>query len=620
MESVYITEGVIKEKEDEEEEEEPPVGEEKITPDWEIPLADKSITNNINQLLNRIQRLEELKGRVQELPKLIQLPTPKQSEKEKKKAVSPTPPSQKDPKNIVEELAMKHATEDVLNMVEVFKDDTGQPQTIEMMNNRMIEIMKVFERQTNKLHRVINEQDVLEGKLQKIQQEFQKLAGEKEIMEDELQKRKVSEQEKGLSGARKRMLPKLEKAKIEEKPQVPSEKAKVAEKPETSVSVKERDHMKMKEDLTKAQENIQSLQEEKKMLEQKLQKALQEVEEAKIQLAEIPPTVPDWQFPYSAVGEEAPKKGKKMSKGKVKGDDLKEISISGAEKITPKLPRADTEKTSEILPQKSQEFSKQKRPPGVMEKPPKEASESEDTDKKMQESKKIKAEMVDSKGVLKPKESSEMKKRRTKGAGKDTSIQEKQQVPDSAKIEEKILPVVLDKPVEMLPPDSKRKGKEITISPQLSMGERVPSTEQKTLPVIPEFRMEDSAEFKHLTLEKESPRLGIDSVGLKEEEESHHLISKSMLQLADCMAELKEMPEAETLAKLLLEPGESKLPERQKHEILQILNQLVTPDELKQAGEREDEEKRTLLANIESVVRLLQQEQPAEADLSGRIC
>ncbi|KAG8138831.1 hypothetical protein E2320_001617, partial [Naja naja] len=75
------------------------LGEEEIIPDWQVPLADKSITNNINQLLNRIQRLEELKGRVQELPKLIQFSIPKQ---EKKKAVSPTPPTPKDPKNIIE--------------------------------------------------------------------------------------------------------------------------------------------------------------------------------------------------------------------------------------------------------------------------------------------------------------------------------------------------------------------------------------------------------------------------------------------------------------------------------------------------------------------------------------
>ncbi|XP_025031228.1 myosin-11-like, partial [Python bivittatus] len=479
-------------------------------------------------------------------------------------------------------LAMKHATEDVMNMVQVFQDETGQPQTIEMMNNRMIEIMKVFERQTNKLHRVVNEQDVVEGKLQKIQQEFRKLAEEKEIMEDELQKMKASEQEKRMTDSRKKMLPKLEKMKIEEKPQISSEKTEGAQKPE-SVSVKQREHLKMKEDLTKAQEDIQSLQEEKKMLEEKLQKALQEVEKAKIQLAEIPPTIPDWQFPTSAVEEEVPKKGKKMSKGKVKGDDLREISINGTEKTIPKSQRADTGKTSEVLSQKSQELVKQKGPAGVMEKVPKQTSQSEDTEKKMEESKKIKAEMVDSKGVSKLKESSEMKKRRTKGAGKDTSIQEKQQLPDSAKDEEKILPVILDKPVEMLPPDSKRRGKEITISPQLTMEEHVPSTEQKTLPVIPELKMKDSAEFKPLTLQKEIPRLDIDSVGLKKEEKSHPLISKSMVQLGDHLTELKRMPEAEILAKLLLEPDEGKLPERQKLELLQILNQLVTTDELQQA-------------------------------------
>ncbi|XP_058035714.1 golgin subfamily A member 4 [Ahaetulla prasina] len=562
------------------------LGEEEIIPDWQVPLADKSITNNINQLLNRIQRLEELKGRVQELPKLIQISIPKQ---EKKKAVSPTPPTPKDPKNIIEELATRHLTEDVMNMVQVFQEESGQPQTIEMMNNRMIEIMKVFERQTNKLHRVVNEQDVLEGKLQKIQQEFQKLTEEKEIMEDELQKMKTSEQVKGIPETRKKIL-KLERVKIEEKPQVPSEKAQVTQKPESGFG-KERDHIQMKEDLNKAQEDIQSLQEEKKMLEEQLQKALQEVEKAKIQLAEIPPTIPDWQFPLSAGVEELPKKGKKTSKGKAK---------------------------DEVLPRKSQELSKQKGSAGVTEKLLKPTSQPEDTDKKKEETKKIKSEMVDSKDVPKAKDSSEMKKRRLKGAGNDVSIEEKQQLPDSAKDEEKILPVILDKHVEMLPPDSKSLKEEIAISPQ----EHVPSAKQKTLQITPEFKMKDTTELKPLTLQKEIPRRDIDSVELQREEESHHLISKSMLQLKDHLTKLKGMPEAETLAKLLLESDKGKLPERQKLELLQMLNHLVTPDEIQQAvhiDEKEkDEKKRTLLANIVSVIRPLLQEQPPKADLSEK--
>ncbi|KAG8138829.1 hypothetical protein E2320_001620, partial [Naja naja] len=198
-------------------------------------------------------------------------------------------------------------------------------------------------------------------------------------------------------------------------------------------------------------------------------------------------------------------------------------------------------------------------------------------------------------------------------AGKEVSIEEKQQLPDSAKDEEKILPVILDKHVEMLPPDSKILREEITISPQ----EHIPSTKQKTLRVTPEFKMKDTAEVKPLTLQKEIPRLDIDSVELKKEEESHHLISKSMLQLKDHLTKLKGMPEAETLTKLLLESGKEQLPERQKLDLLQMLNQLVTPDEMQQAGERgEDERKRTLLANIVSVVRPLLQEQPPKADLS----
>ncbi|XP_070582782.1 GRIP and coiled-coil domain-containing protein 2 isoform X2 [Erythrolamprus reginae] len=582
------------------------IGEEQIIPDWQIPLADKSITDNINQLLNRIQRLEELKGRVQELPKLIQFTTPKQ---EKKKVVSPTLPTTKDPKNIIEELASRHFTEDVLNMVEVFQEEPGQPQTIEMMNNRMIEVMKVFERQTNKLHRVVNEQDVLESKLQKIQQEFQKLSDEKEIMEDELQKMKTAEKTKAVADTRKKLLPKLEKMKMEEKQQVLSEKTQVTQKPDSGVT-KEKDNTQMKDDLSKAQEDIQSLQEEKRMLEEKLQKALEEVEKAKTHLAEVPPTIPDWQFSLSAAVEDLPKKGKKASKGKAKGDDFKEVHISPS-----KIQKTDTGKTSELLPQKSQELSKQKGSVGVTEKLLKQAPQPEDTDKKKEESKKIKSEMVDSKDVPKAKDSSEMKKRRLKGAGKDISIEEQQQLPDTAKDEEKILPVILDKHVKILPSDSKSLREEIIVS----LHEHVPSTKQETLGITPEFKMKDTAEIKPLTLEKEISRLDIDSIGLLKEEESYHLISESMLQLKDNLIKLKGMPEAEALAKLLLESGKGigKLPETQKLQLLQMINQMLTPDETQQAGDKEeDEKKRTLLANLVSVVELLLQQQPPKADLS----
>ncbi|XP_042327872.1 coiled-coil domain-containing protein 7 [Sceloporus undulatus] len=618
---------------------------EQLIPDWEIPVADKNITDNITKLLTRIERLEELKGRVQELPKLIQLSAPKP---EKRKPLGPAPPVPKDPKTIIEELAMKHATEDVMNMVQVFQDDTGQPQTAEMMNNRMLEIMKVFERQTNKLHRVANEQDVLEGKLQKIQQEFRKLAEEKQIMEDELQKMKASEtQDKLGPDARKKALPKIEKAKVEEKPAVP----------ERIPTLRQKEHLKMKEDLAKANANIQSLENEKKMLEEKLQKVLEEAQKAKGQLAEIPPRTPDWQFPYTAIVEDdkdVPKKGKKSTKSKGKGEDrtdLRQMSGTAADRAVSKQQKAETGKAGEILPGKSQDISETKdvklKGRGSIRMDTEKLSGAQDsltlleklTDKK-EESKKTKAkiegksETVDSKGLPKSKESAEIKRGRSgiKGAGKEAPershlkplppVQEKQQLPESTDIREETL--ALDKsPEEMLSPDSERQKTEIMPTPEVSIKEgedKLPVSEEKASPLLSEFEMDASVGLEEtmgesemhpsltvvpapvptmiiegtlpaavtseeaLVLEKEVPIIHTDSQELREDA-VRDLISKNMVQLADHLTEMKGMPEAETLAKLLLEPGKGmeELSDRQK---LQLLNELITPDELQKVDEK----------------------------------
>ncbi|XP_053215512.1 rootletin isoform X2 [Podarcis raffonei] len=611
------------------------IGEEEMIPDWQIPVADKNISNNITKLRNRIQKLEDLKGRIQELPKLIQLSAPKH---EKKKPLSPVAPAPKDPKRIIEELAMKHATEDVMNMVQVFQDDTGQ-QTMESMNNRMLEIMKVFERQTNKLHRVSNEQDVLEGKLQKIQQEFRKLAEEKEIMEDELQKMKGSEQEKGVQDTRKKMLSKLEKekAKVEEKPpQV------IVEKPARPTPIplkhKEAENQKMKEDLAKAQANIQTLEQEKKMLEEKLQKALEEAEMAKVHLAEVPPTIPDWQFPYTEIEDEkdVQKKGKKGTKPK--GTDVQKLAVSAPE----------TGKAGETFPAKD---VKQKKKGSFidMDKALSEGQEKE-PEKRMEESRKTKAgksEGADSKSA-KTKDSAEIRKRRqtTKGAEKKTygspvsesspspPIEEKQ-LPALTKVVEETVSGTLDKsPEEVLPPDLKKRK---TTSPELNVPEEtrsLPTSEQEASSLLPEIEMEDAAQPKTImrdtkrisaaispeqasTLQKEIPQMYMDSSGL-EEGGTKNLITKKMDQLANNLAELEGVPEAETLAKLLLEPskGMELLSDEQK---LQLLNQLIPPDGLQQLGKPEEEQTeqtRQLLSNVVSTLQLLQQAHVPEDGLS----
>ncbi|XP_067326677.1 caldesmon [Anolis sagrei] len=222
------------------------------------------------------------------------------------------------------------------------------------MNHRMLEIMK---------------------KLRKIQQEFQLLAEEKEIMEDELQKMKATEPDKA-GDTRRRTLPKIEKMKPEEKPPAPPERVQ-------TFPSKQKEHLKMKEDLAKAQEAGQ----------------------AKGQLAEIPPTTPDWEFPYRTIVEDdkdVSKKGKKSTKTKGKGEDVKLASISGTDRPG---------KAGEILPGKSQDLAETK--------PKRKASLIQDKEpitptEKREETKKTKAktEAVDSKGVAKTKDSGEMKKQR----------------------------------------------------------------------------------------------------------------------------------------------------------------------------------------------------------------
>ncbi|CAM4534679.1 unnamed protein product [Caretta caretta] len=358
------------------------LGEDELVPDWQLPLADKDITNNITKLVQRIKKLEELKGRVQDLPKSIQIPAAKQ---EKKKRASPVSSSHRDPKAILEDLVMKHGTEDVVSMTHAFENDLT-PQTIETMSTRILDIMKVFERQTNKLQRISNEQDVLEGKYQKIQNEYQLLAEEKLIMENEIQKMREEEKlgkEKIIPESRKRFLSKLERKQPVENAEVSSLSGVQAagafyghrewEARRVSIiqSKKESENQKMKEDLIKAQENLQVLEREKKNLEEKLQKALEEAVKANRQFTKsvTPSHVQDMHFIYPEAdeknadtdmkinGKDLSKNGKPPTKSKGKGEDRpfsRRKSINETDKSVQKLPAVNTGKqTGELLSRKT---------------------------------------------------------------------------------------------------------------------------------------------------------------------------------------------------------------------------------------------------------------------------
>ncbi|XP_068792117.1 coiled-coil domain-containing protein 7-like [Struthio camelus] len=170
------------------------LGEEQHAVDSLLPMADKSIMEGISKLTVCVQRLERLKSCLQNLaghapPSVVKKEHKKDLEKRRKSSTVMS--SHKDPKTILEDLVMKHGTEDVISMAQIFDD--AATQTFDSMNTHLLEIVKVFERQTNKLQRISNEQDVLEAKYEKIRNEYQLLAKEKQKMENELKKKKEGE-------------------------------------------------------------------------------------------------------------------------------------------------------------------------------------------------------------------------------------------------------------------------------------------------------------------------------------------------------------------------------------------------------------------------------------------
>ncbi|XP_025904560.1 coiled-coil domain-containing protein 7 [Nothoprocta perdicaria] len=169
------------------------LGEEDHAADSVLPVADKSVLEGVSKVSLCVQKLEKLKSCIQNLPGYAPSLVKQEFKKDqdKRRNLSTAVSSHKDPRIMLEDLVKKHGTEDVINMTQIF--DEAPAQTFESMNTRILEIVKVFERQTNKLQRISNEQDLLEAKYEKIKNDYRLLAEEKQIMENELKKIKEGE-------------------------------------------------------------------------------------------------------------------------------------------------------------------------------------------------------------------------------------------------------------------------------------------------------------------------------------------------------------------------------------------------------------------------------------------
>nr|XP_040133220.1 coiled-coil domain-containing protein 7 isoform X9 [Ictidomys tridecemlineatus] len=231
----------------------------------DILAPEKTVSLNISKVVTQMQKLEELKNQLTQMPKysLKNMPCKPKDYKENQLI------SVESCENIqqkIEEFIKTHSVEEVL--------DTSETEThTASMTNQFNMMLKVFEKQSDMLKRAEDDQGLLEAKYKQMQNDFELLSEEKSVLENELQKLKDIEitQKKHVSDRTKKTV-KIEKKKDKEKP-VDSERV-----------LSQGIQLKVKESLFQVQKRADALEIENRVLQEQLKQALQEAERSKLQL------------------------------------------------------------------------------------------------------------------------------------------------------------------------------------------------------------------------------------------------------------------------------------------------------------------------------------------------
>ncbi|XP_071475766.1 coiled-coil domain-containing protein 7 [Marmota flaviventris] len=139
------------------------------------------------------------------------------------------------------------------------------------VTNQFDMMLKVFEKQSDMLKRAEDDQGLLEAKYKQMQNDFELLSEEKSVLENELQKLKDIEKKKPTYDRTKKTV-KIEKKKDKEKPE------------DSERMLPQGSQLKVKESLFQVQKRADALETENKVLQEQLKQALQEAERSKLQL------------------------------------------------------------------------------------------------------------------------------------------------------------------------------------------------------------------------------------------------------------------------------------------------------------------------------------------------
>ncbi|XP_015338778.1 coiled-coil domain-containing protein 7 [Marmota marmota marmota] len=231
----------------------------------DILAPEKTVSLNISKVVTQMQKLEELKNQLTQMPKYSLKDMPCKSTDNKENQLI----SVESCENIqqkIEEFIKTHSIEEVL--------DTSETEThTASVTNQFDMMLKVFEKQSDMLKRAEDDQGLLEAKYKQMQNDFELLSEEKSVLENELQKLKDIEitQKKHVSDRTKKTV-KIEKKKDKEKSE------------DSERMLPQGSQLKVKESLFQVQKRADALETENKVLQEQLKQALQEAERSKLQL------------------------------------------------------------------------------------------------------------------------------------------------------------------------------------------------------------------------------------------------------------------------------------------------------------------------------------------------
>ncbi|XP_078008341.1 coiled-coil domain-containing protein 7 isoform X2 [Phascolarctos cinereus] len=186
---------------------------EQNVPDWELPLPDKAVSSSIFQVIERLQKLEQLRNRLSTVPTATRRAV---AAKHKLDSQSETAQIYEDVKKMIEDFGANFQNDEFVENIMNIADIVFLPESTELKDLQFQEMFKIFEKQAIKLHRMMNELDNLELKYKLIQNDLDLVTEERMILENELKKIKGPEKTEQLL-QREKILLELQKKKLEKK-------------------------------------------------------------------------------------------------------------------------------------------------------------------------------------------------------------------------------------------------------------------------------------------------------------------------------------------------------------------------------------------------------------------